>query len=92
MAKLLCSTAGVANLRTAGRMQPSIYFSVARRGGAKGVLGGATAPPETLSAPPVGVLREFKVYLEYIVFVLNRITSLLQYTLSGQKYFNTLSL
>ena len=49
------------------------------RGGAKGVLGGATAPLETLSAPPVGVLREFKVYLEYIVFVLNRITSLLQY-------------
>ena len=43
------------------------------------MLGGATAPPETLSAPPVGVLREFKVYLEYIVFVLNRITSLLQY-------------
>ena len=49
------------------------------RGGAKGVLGGATVPPKTLSAPPVGVLREFKVYLEYIVFVLNRITSLLQY-------------
>ena len=29
-------------------------------GSAKGVLGGAIAPPEILSAPPLGVLTEFQ--------------------------------
>ena len=56
-----------------------VFLLYVLMGGAKGVLGGATAPPETLSAPPLLVLREFKVYLGYIVFVLNRITSLLKY-------------